>query len=271
MAVRQPAASPLIVARFFNNPKYNHKASLEEKRAIYDDVEQVELRFAGDTQKVSVFPAHEAEPNATRELQDMGMRGEEGSLLDPNDVVTYAMLFPKEYAAFKDGDAQVANGTPLKMMGMSEGKIREMKALNIYTVESLAMLDGPNLRRLGMNGRAFKDSAIEYLATITENTSITPAQHAAAQAEITRLRTQLDELRANGTIRPAPDTPPEVPPNGAKVLSQAEIDQAAEESMDVKSFTDEDLHAYIVNNGGTVAKRASRKSLEAQALAIAER
>ena len=46
-----------VVPKFFNHIIENKAASKEAGRPIFDDMEAVEVRFAGNRQTVSVFPA----------------------------------------------------------------------------------------------------------------------------------------------------------------------------------------------------------------------
>ncbi len=225
----------LLVPIFKIHTTINEAKSKQAGRPIYDDFEVVEIRFAGDRQKVAVFPAHEAEPNATRE-----------SIANGGDVVTYAMVYNDQYKRFKAQEMQVAEGTPLsELTFLTEAKRRELKALNIHTAEALATLDGGPLKQLGMGGRELKSQAQAYL------------EKAAGSADVTRLafenvdlRRQIDDLRAQmaGLAAPAPE-PAEKP---------------------LEDCTDAELKAFIKRETGEGVKgNPSRETLLNRALEIA--
>lgn len=157
----------------------NEPESRKAGRPIYDDQEVVEIRFSGNKQTVGVFPAHEQCEWGTDPVTSERVR------------LTYAQKFNDQYKKFKAGEAQAAHGTPLEELTfLTQGKRLELKALNIYTVEALAALDGNNLRMLGMGGRELKTQAQFYLDSAARN-------HDAGSlaAEVATLRKQLAELQ----------------------------------------------------------------------------
>jgi hypothetical protein len=132
-----------VNAVFRNHVVADEQASKAAGRPIFTDMEVCDLSFPANTKTKATFPAHEAEPNATRESVAAG-----------GDVVTYAELYNEQYRAFKSGNAQPTSGTPLSEAPfLMEGKRRELKALGVNTVEQLASLDGTPLKQLGMGGR----------------------------------------------------------------------------------------------------------------------
>ena len=80
--------------------------------------------------------------------------------------VTYAERFSKQYQQFKAQQQQTKAGTPLDYLTfLTEGKRAELRALNIYTAEALAIVDGAELKNLGPGGREMKNKTIEFLET----------------------------------------------------------------------------------------------------------
>lgn len=145
----------------------NEAKSLKEGRPIFDEMEVCEIRFAGDRNKVSVFPANDVCTNP-----DGG-----------SDQITYAQRFPDQYKRFKDNNQQTLSGTPLtELTFLSEAKRAELRALNIHTAEQLSSLDGTPLKQLGMGGRAMKDQATTYLQHASQNAE--PAAQAARIADL---------------------------------------------------------------------------------------
>ena len=137
----------------------------------FDDVELIRFQFPGDNKRVCVFPATEIDPNATRE----------GGF-----PVSYAEAYAEQYRKFKAKEQQTVAGTPLSEAPfLTEAKRREMRALNIHSVEALAALDGANLKTLGMGGRELKNQAAAYLA------------RAQGSADVTGMASQIAKLTEN--------------------------------------------------------------------------
>lgn len=292
----------LVTATFSNRPVFNDAKSTAARRAIYDDMETIELRFAGDPLKVLVFPAHERDPNATREALDNGEIG-------PGEEVTYAQAYGKQYMAWKLGEGQEASGTKLQAMGLSAAKVSELKALNVHTVEALEAIDGQPLKALGMEGRRLKTAAAEWLKEnrpTDDGTELARLREenarlkAAVRDGVDKLRgtkggkAAADELEQSAEKKPEvriqdiPEAPiaafAGAPPAGRLTTpgpSQAADDGTGDyeheptpddetEEKDISEFTDDELRAYIEEQTGKPpAKKASRAKLEQQALQLA--
>jgi hypothetical protein len=146
---RDPDAS--LVALFKNFAQRNEAKSVAAGRLVCDDVEIVEIRFPG-SRAVSVFPATavshwSTDPHSGGQVQ-----------------VTYAERFARQYRQFKEHAAQTKSGTPLQHAPfLTEARRAELRALNIYTVEALAHIDGQELKNLGPGGRELKNQAEEYI------------------------------------------------------------------------------------------------------------
>lgn len=174
MAMKDPDEA--VVALFKHHAIKNEKASAEQGRPIYDDMEIVEIRFPG-SRSVSVFPA-----TAFSHWSNDVTTGEQTR-------VTYAERFARQYRQFKEHAAQTKSGTPLTHAAfLTEARRAELRALNIYTVEALAHVDGQELKNLGTNGRDLKNKAQEYLAEAKTN------------APNTALIAELEALRARNAI-----------------------------------------------------------------------
>lgn len=177
-----------ISATFELLPVKNQKKTKEAGRPIYDDVEHCVIRFAGNRLAKGVFPAHEV---FTR-------------VPDPEtgDVVemTYALMWNDQYKQFKNGDAQTVSGTPLTVLPLvTPGKRLELKAMAIHTVETLAGIDGQQLKSLGMGGRDLKVQAQAYLDNAAKLTDTS-----AMKDELETLRAQVASLTAGqGAETPA--------------------------------------------------------------------
>lgn len=224
---RDPDAS--LVAIFKYEAVLNAAKSKAEGRPIYDDVERCEIRVPG-SKDVKIFPAHER--SDWQFDQFTGGQTER----------TYAQRFRRQYEQFKAHQVQTKTGTPLAHVGfLAEGKILELRALNIYTVEALAHIDGNELKALGYQGRDLKNKAEEYIATAKKGV---PSIAAEAELEALRSRTQLLE-EDNKTLKDAVTKP----------------------SAEFGEMTEEQLKEYIAEaTGQRPLGNPSRKTLLRQAM-----
>lgn len=168
----------------------NDAKSKEMGRPIYDDLEVCEIRMAANKQTVAVFPAHEVSG---------WVDGEDGTRTEQ----TYAMRYPDQYKKFKAGEAQAMSGTPLEELPfLTQSKRMELKALNIYTAEALSMLDGQNLKLLGIGGRELKNQAIAYLENAAGSADVTKlaSDNALLKDQIAELREQMAALQKQATL-----------------------------------------------------------------------
>lgn len=182
-----------LAVEFFTDAKLSKRKSAEAGRPVYEDIEKVRLRIAGDPKSVLVAPAHSA-----------------SSVCDAvtNRRLTYAELHAGPYEAFKKGQKYVGSGTPLtELPFLTAAKRAELNALNVFTADALAELDGANLNRLGMGGRDLKNQAAEWLAKAQGSAGITQmaAENEALRNQMARLQEQMEVLMNS----PAPEAPAE--------------------------------------------------------------
>lgn len=168
---------PLIHVEFINLPVEDPKASREQGRPIFNDVEHCRVRWVGDNKRELVEPAHQK------------FKFDK----DQRRYVTYAEHFHEHYRLFKAGrDQGSTSGTPLSELPfLTEAKRAELRALNIHTAESLAALDGTPLQRLGMGGRDLKNQASAWI-----DKAASAAVTSRASAENEELRRQIEEMKA---------------------------------------------------------------------------
>lgn len=177
------------------------KATLKEGRPMFKTVELCDIRFSGDPLKKACFPAHEVEPNATRLAGKAGTPFEGFTAGIP---VTYAMLYSAQYKAFKAHEAQPVNGTPLSEAPfLTESRRRELRALDVHTIEALAALDGQPLKQIGVKGREDKNAAQAYLDRAHGTADVT-----ALAAENANLKAQLAAALAGTQAPPQPEPEP---------------------------------------------------------------
>lgn len=232
----------LIVPTFRLDVYADEAASKEAGRPIFKEREIVEIRFAANRQTVAAFPAHDHEPNATREAIARG----EGP-------VTYAQLYAEQYRRFKSQQEQTVSGTPLSEAPfLTEAKRKELRALNIHTVESLSMLDGTPLKQIGPGGRDLKNQAAAYLAKATDTADVTAmaSQIAEQSRQIKDLQAMLlaqNEAAAKGSGQAETDPNPEDDDSNTKLLEDC---------------TDQELKDYIKSETGKApAGNPSRETL----------
>lgn len=76
-----------------------------------------------------------------------------------------AARFPRHWAAFKAGQSQTAQGSPLSLLFPDNPSIVDnLKYAGVHTVEQLAVLPDTSLQQVGMGARAWQEKAKEYLA-----------------------------------------------------------------------------------------------------------
>ena len=187
---------------FQNGAVPNPAKSLEAGRPIFDDREEVIIRIPG-SRDVKVFPAHtlstgwEIDPETGEQHQ-----------------ITYAERYPAQYRQFKEHAAQMMGGTPLSYAPfLTEARRSELRALNIYTVEALAIIDGQELKNLGQGGRELKNSAENYIAATKNRAADSKAQEEieALRAKVTMLESDSKRMGAiieENKQRMAPDAEP---------------------------------------------------------------
>lgn len=161
------------VATFKMQAVPNRLKSAEAGRPIFDDIEMCEIRFPG-SRDVKPFPAHTLSTHWVTDPET----GEQRRL-------TYAERFPRQYRQFKESAVQTKSGTPLDgAKFLTAARRAELNALNIYTVEQLASVDGQELKNLGPGGRDLKNQAQEFI------------DDGKRQAPNIRIEAELEALRA---------------------------------------------------------------------------
>jgi len=184
---------PHLHVEFYNSTELNKSATAKAGRPVYDDVELVRIRFAGDKHNVLVAPANQG-----------------GSVRDPvtNRRLTYKEQFPEHYKAFKASSVFHGSGTPLEEMKiLTAAKCRELKDSNIFTVEALAEMDGSFLQKLGMGARELKNQAIAYLESATGNADVMrlAGENAELKERLERLEAMLSGKQEN--VEPVQEAP----------------------------------------------------------------
>jgi hypothetical protein len=175
----------LMHVRFYSSPIENPAETRKHGRPVFEDQEFVEIRYAANKQTVHTAPAHEGFM-WTREAFGDRKR------------VTYAETYNEQYRKFKLGQDQSASGTPLSELPfLTEAQRSELRALNVKSAETLAALDGPNLKLLGMKGRELKNAAQAYIDKAMGSADVTAlaAENASLKEQMLETQKQISELQ----------------------------------------------------------------------------
>lgn len=176
-----------LIVTFENFPVLNEARSREANRPIYEDMEVCRIRMGGDRLQAPVFPAWAEAPG--------GVENEDGYVVP----MTYKEKYAEQYRKFKAGEVQTKDGTPIEALTfLTLARIKEFKALNIYTAESLASLEGASLKSLGQGGLEWKQKAKAYIANAAGSANVTKL---ASENEF--LKRQLEELQKERAQWPA--------------------------------------------------------------------
>lgn len=156
---------------FFMEPVKNAAKTAEEGRPIFDLLERVMLRVAGDSFTQIVHPVDEAQK----------------------------ARFPEQYRRWKEQhQAMTVSGTPLRQWSaLSPANVAEFEALGIFNVEGLAGLSDVNITR-SQGLREWRAKAEAYLMT-AKDTAVSvrfAEENMHLKSEIADLKRQMEELAA---------------------------------------------------------------------------
>jgi hypothetical protein len=160
-------ADASLLVRFFMLPRQNEVKSKEEGRAVFEDLEYVEIRQPGN--KLSAV---------VREARDMDKS-----------------RFPEHYRRFLARESQTsASGTPLAEWPMiTRSRVEELKFINVHTVEQLAEVADVHAGQF-MGMQNLKRQAQEWLSSHTSDMAEAMAAIAELKAQIAALQGAEPEL-----------------------------------------------------------------------------
>jgi hypothetical protein len=217
------APNKLAFADFYAGTMQNETESAKAGRPIFDDVEMIRIRWAGNTKNEFHAPASDRSDRP---------------VIDQNTNTKYWPKWKEHpdfidaYEAFKKGQAVASNGTPLEEWPtLTAARRAELKAINILTVDQLSALDATGLKRLGLEGPKLKEQARLYLDRAAG--SAVDARHAAEREEMQR---QIDELKemmqGGGQAAPVKAVRPKVKP----AAEEADLSASPFYAMDDESI-----------------------------------
>lgn len=222
---------------FYADKVLNKRKTAKSKRPIFDDVEKVKIRMAGDTK--TVIGAY-ANDQSSRRDPDTGLR------------LTYAELHVGPYESFKKGEAAKVDGTPIEMLtALSQARMAELKGSNIMTIEQLAGLDGTLLAKLGMNARNMKNDAQDYLDKTMGN-----ADMMALSDENADLKARLVRLEAAMA--------------GSDNTTVEEVMEAEKVATPFDDWDKDTIKEWMVDQGGSFDARWSIERCREEAVAFNE-
>lgn len=192
------------LVEFFMEPMLSESRSEAAGRQIFVDAECIRVIVPGDARSV-----------VTRRVTNQ-------------DKIDYK----REYEAFKKGEQIASEGTPLEHWGMiNRGMARQLKTVNVFTVEQLANLSDEQLSYTGVLGaRVLRKQAAAFLEhaktgkmssqLVAENERLTNLV-ASMQAQMSAMNTKFEELlqragqdptkhapiSASPLLNPIPDAP----------------------------------------------------------------
>ena len=167
-----------LVVIFTDHAILNEAKTLAAGRKIYDTMQVCKIYTPGSKDN-SVAPAL----GHSHWIRDPETGGEVS--------VTYAERFRSQYRQYKERRTQTKSGTPLSECPfLTAGAQATLRALNVYTCEQLAGIEGQELKNLGPGGRDWKNKAQEYIA---ESYAAAPTKALAVELEKLKARNQILE------------------------------------------------------------------------------
>ncbi|PDT15902.1 hypothetical protein CO670_15515 [Rhizobium sp. J15] len=210
---------------FFSEAIHNVRKSAEENRPVYEDVEMVRIRAAGD--KLTAYVARANDPSSVREAET-------------GRAIPYKELHAGPYEAFQRGQTYAGAGTPLSEVPfLTKAKVRELQLANVHTAEAFAALDGTNLQKLGMGARELRDQVRAWVEKISKNSDVAKlaGENEALKAKMDEMQAQIAMLMSGGNQSPGASQPPK----------SDDPDVNASPFFD---WDDETIRLWIVEQGG---------------------
>ncbi|CAB4141054.1 hypothetical protein UFOVP413_22 [uncultured Caudovirales phage] len=171
--MRMPRTMPKqhgMHVRFYLRAEKNQADSNEQGRAMFREIEYVEIKVPGD--KLTCVD---------REVTD-------------DDKEKYFW----EYLAFKSGQDAPVQGTPIEQWPiLSVAEIEELKYYGVRTVEDLVNMSDTNLNKIGMGSLSLRERAKAWLDSANEGADMQrlAMENAKLKEEIKDLRDSFREIR----------------------------------------------------------------------------
>lgn len=233
-----------LSVRFYMHPKgkLNKRKSEQEGYEVYDDVEKVEIRQAGDNK----FVAHYNADDVSDWLEEF-----------TNRPMSYAEVYSKQYRQFKEHQPQLGDGTAIAVLpDITPGQLSTLRAFSVHTIEALASIDGQNLKSLGMMGREMKNKAQRWL------------EKRSSFQDTSELQQRMDRLEEeNAKLRALHEE--KIPPKERKKHGKP-LENGVVEVNPFEGWNIDMLKAYLIDNGVEPEPRTTKSNLLEKAMEVAE-
>jgi len=168
-----------LYVEFYLEAIKDEESSLKEGRPIFRDVEFIKIIPVGDKHTVVCRPVKKFDDHQS-----------------PSD----ANRWPKQYAAFKNKQTQVNDGTPVEEWPiLTKSQAMMFKSVNVHTVEQLAAVSDTNLNNLGMGAREYREKAKAYIENAKGGSGVLALQEENKffKEQIEALKNQIAALSEN--------------------------------------------------------------------------
>ena len=210
MAQYGTAASSQHV-KFYSKELYLPLESEREGRPVYITVPHIHILTPGEKDDFDDWVKFE---NSELEAKGLDKKG-------------YCQRYPQQWAAFKNNQEAPTVGTPIDKWpnpSLDAGRVAELKAVNIRTVEQLAAIKDSALPELGMGGNALRKQAQAWLEAAKGGAAVNQLT-----AENKRLHDEVEALKEQFRTFTG-DEPKEAPkrrgrPKGSKNKVKPQIEE----------------------------------------------
>lgn len=162
--------SGTVIPQFFVDSVQDERATAEQGRPIFREVERVKILMPGNQY---LAPVH----NVTDE---------------------HRQRWAREYEAFRRGIDMAPEGTPLEQWNiLSKAQVHELKGVHLRTVEDVARMTDAAIQQLPF-GQRLREAAVAYLddAAASALASRLSAENEQMAADMSLLKRQNEELKA---------------------------------------------------------------------------
>ena len=166
---------------FYTRAVEDKEATLKQGRPMFRDVAYVQILVPGNN----------------KDIMDRAVKEED------------KQRWPRQWAAYQNGQEQVLEGTPLgEWPLMRPAQIAQLNAVNIRTVEQIADASDAAMQGIGMGARELQAKAKAYLASAKDSKGAEALQDEVVtlKAEVERLTAENAELQKNQ--KKSPGRPP---------------------------------------------------------------
>ena len=147
----------------------DHQASAQAGRPIFKEKEMIEIRYPGNPH----------------------------SVWDVEVTDEHREKYARAYEAFKRGEEVAQEGTPIESLTvLGRAQIKELKYLDIHTVEAAANMSDLAIQRVGMGGFKLRELAKKFLEQANELAPLSKMveENDKLKAQLESQKVQIEEL-----------------------------------------------------------------------------